>query len=371
MFYARIITMSILIFIIILLVLVFIHEFGHFITAKWTGMRVDKFAFGFPPKIFSKKIGETEYIINAIPLGGYVSIYGENNEEGDTEKTSIRAFGNRPWYAQIIVLFAGVFMNMLFAYFIFIFISFGKLDINVNDIDFLNKIKTNERTMIVDIDKKSPAFMAGLKAGNEIIEIKSLNKIASLKNTTDTVSFIHSHIDNPIAVTYKNNKGIMASTTITGVFGIINGQKALGLSIERIGRIQTTYSEAIGLGFTRTIDVTKQTLFGFEDLLRHIFEGKKVIDSLSGPVGIAKMVGTASAFGINTLLTFVAVLSINLAIFNMIPIPALDGGRIVMVLFETIFRRKINMKIFSWVNMVSFALLILLMVVVTIKDIHS
>lgn len=366
MFYVKLIFMSIILFLIILLVLVFVHEFGHFIVAKWVGMRVDKFAFGFPPKIFSKKIGETEYSLNALPLGGYVSIYGEDS---DGIKENPRAFGNRPWYAQVAVLFAGVFMNMLLAYVLFVFISFGKLDVIVNDVDFLNRPKTNERTIILDVDKVSPAYIAGLRAGYEIVEIKSLGKVAGLKNATDTISFIHSHIDNPIIVTYKNNIGVVSSTTISGVFGIIEGQKAIGVSLERIGTVKTSFIEAVDLGFVRTVYITELTLGGLKDLVTHVFEGKKVIDTLSGPVGIAKMVGEASAFGINSLLTFVAVLSINLAIFNLLPVPALDGGRIVMVLSETIFRRKINTKIFGWINVASFALLILLMVLVTIKDI--
>lgn len=369
--------MSILLFLIILLVLVFVHEFGHFIVAKWAGMRVDKFAFGFPPKIFSKKVGETEYIINSMPLGGYVSIYGENGEDlpaqagGDVAKNDVRAFGNRPWYLQIAVLFAGVFMNMLLAYFIFVFISFGKIDVAVNDVDFLNKTKVNERTIIVGVDKKSPSFSAGLKPGNELLEIKSLGKVANLKNTNETISFIHTNINSPITLTYKNSNGNTESSTLAGVFGIIEGQKALGISVDRIGSVQIGFIEAIGLGFTRTVDVTQQTLVGLKDLVVHVFEGKKVIDNLSGPVGIAKMVGEASSFGIDSLLIFVAVLSINLAIFNILPIPALDGGRIVMVLYEVVFRRKINMQIFSWVNVASFALLILLMVLVTIKDVSN
>ncbi len=360
--------MSIILFLIILLVLVFVHEFGHFITAKWAGMRVDEFAFGFPPKIFSKKIGETEYSLNALPLGGYVSIYGEDD---DGTKTNPRAFGNRPWYAQVIVLFAGVFMNMLLAYFVFVFIFYGKLDVAVDDVDFLNRPKTDERTVITDVDQKSPAYMAGLKPGDQIIEVKSLNKIANLKKAADVVSFIHSHIDNPVTITYKNNSGVTEDATLAGVYGIIENQKALGISVERVGVVQTTFIESIRLGFIRTVDITKQTLVGLKDLIVHLFEGKKVIDTLSGPVGIARMVGQASAFGLSALLSFIATLSINLAIFNLLPIPALDGGRIVMVLFETIFRRKINTKIFSWINIASFALLILLMIVVTIKDVTN
>src|SRR3989344_3063366 len=117
---ARMSTFAVILFLFIILVLVIVHEFGHFIVAKWTNMRVDEFAFGFPPRIFAKKIGETLYAVNALPLGGYVSIWGENGEPNDEAKNHPRAFGNRPWWAQLLVLVAGVTMNMLLALIIFI-----------------------------------------------------------------------------------------------------------------------------------------------------------------------------------------------------------------------------------------------------------
>jgi regulator of sigma E protease len=156
---------AILLFIIILLVLVIVHEFGHFIVAKLTNMRVDEFAFGFPPRVFAKKFGETTYAINALPLGGYVSIWGENGSEEDKEKGGAkhhpRAFGNRPWWAQLLVLVAGVTMNMLLALCIFIGISYGTVTVSANDEVYGSRIKESS-LIVAEVSKESPAYKLSL-----------------------------------------------------------------------------------------------------------------------------------------------------------------------------------------------------------------
>ena len=156
---------AMLLFIGILLVLVIVHEFGHFIAAKLVGMRVDEFAFGFPPRLFGIKKGETLYAINAIPLGGYVSIFGENGTEDDKKAhgahNNPRAFGNRPSWAQFIVLIAGVTMNMLLALCLFIGISYGTVQVSVDDPVFGARV-TKSYIMVTEVSKESPAFKAGI-----------------------------------------------------------------------------------------------------------------------------------------------------------------------------------------------------------------
>ena len=194
---------SILLFIIILLVLVFVHEFGHFFTAKLAKMRVDEFALGFPPKIFSKTIGETKYSINIIPFGGFVSIFGENfadNEVGERDK---RAFNNRPYLHQLIVLLAGIFMNFLLALVIFIFLFYGNVDASKSDPAFASRV-IGGRVMIIDSSKGSPAFMAGLLPGAVIEQIKSGNEVAKLDSETDVITFIQKNIDKPISISFTN-----------------------------------------------------------------------------------------------------------------------------------------------------------------------
>lgn len=336
---------AILLFIAILIVLVIVHEFGHFIVAKLTGMRVDEFAFGFPPRLFSKKHGETIYAFNAIPLGGYVSIWGENGSDEDKKENGAthhpRAFGNRPAWAQLLVLVAGVTMNMLLALFIFIFISYGEVRIATDD-----PVST-------------------------ILSLKSGSNSANLVTATSTVIFIEKNQNSPFLVKYKTPDGIIHETTIAAVYGIIPDKKALGVALETIGTVKTTLGESIALGFERTITMTHLTCLGLADVVKSLFKGDNVMESLSGPVGIAKIVGETSDYGYGAVLMLVAILSINLAIFNILPLPALDGGRMVVVLIEAITRKKIPFKYYSWVNVLGFSLLILLLVMVTVHDLKA
>ncbi len=363
---------TILLFLLIIVVLVLIHELGHFLAAKWVGMRVDEFAFGFPPRLFSKKIGETVYAFNALPLGGYVAIWGENGSEDDNKEDGAkhhkRAFGNRPWWAQLFVLVAGVTMNMLLALFIFIIISYGPVNISTTDEIYGDRVR-NAQMVIVDTLPNSPALNAGLKPGTVITSMTAGRQKADMTTATSLVLFINRNIDTPFVVTYKTPKGEYASTTIAAVYGVVpHGKKALGIAVDTIGTVDIGFFESFTLGAERTYQMTLMTVYGLRDVLVSLGKGENVLQSLSGPVGIARIVGETSEYGMDPLLTLVAVLSINLAIFNILPLPALDGGRMVMVIIETITRRKIPFKYYSWLNGVGFIALLLLLVVVTFKD---
>lgn len=364
---------SIVLFILILLVLVIAHEFGHFIVAKLTGMRVDEFAFGFPPRLFSKKVGETVYAINAIPLGGYVSIFGENGSEEDKKAHGAlhnpRAFGNRPWWAQLLVLVAGVTMNMVLALGIFIGISFGAQQISVDDPVYGSKVK-NPTILVTEVSKESPAYKAGIIPGSTILSVVANTNKASLVTATSLIQFIESHQNSPFTITYVSPDHKEKVTTVAAVYGIVPNKKALGVALLQVGSFQASPKEAIVLGVQKTIAVTELTFDGLVSVVSSLGKGEKdILQSLSGPVGIAKVVGETSDYGYAAVLTLVAVLSINLAIFNILPLPALDGGRMVVVVLETALRKKIPFKYYSWVNVVGFGLLMLLLVLVTINDI--
>ncbi len=360
--------MTLFLFFVILLLLVIVHEFGHFIAAKLTGMRVDEFAFGFPPRLWGKKKGETTYSFNTLPLGGYVSIYGENGEPDDKAKHDPRAFGNRPWWAQLVTLVAGVVMNMVLAWVIFVAISFGSVRISADDEKYGDRITTPE-LVVVDASLESPAYKAGIIPGSVIASMKG--KYATFKgtNATSAVEFIRKHIDEPLTITYILPNQVVASTTITGVYGLIPDRKALGISVDAIGYLDANLIDAFVLGTERTYNMTMMTLDGLSQLVMSISRGESVIDSLSGPIGIAKIVGQTSEYGVEAVLTLIAVLSINLAIFNILPFPALDGGRMIIVVGETITRKKFPFKYMSIINGVGFVLLILLLIVVSIKDV--
>lgn len=365
---------ALFLFLFIILILVIVHEFGHFIVAKLVNMRVDEFAFGFPPRIFAIKKGETTYAINALPLGGYVSIWGENGSEEDKltggAKTHPRSFSNRPWWAQLLVLVAGVTMNMLLALVIFISISYGKIQMSVEDTTYGHLVKDTS-LMVIDAAPESPAYKAGIVPGSTLLKVRSVGTTANLTTPESLVNFIGAHQNDAIFISYKKPDGAIAETTIASVYGIIPDKKAIGISVERVGVLDASMLQAIRIGTLRTYEMTQMTLDGLTSLVTSAIKGESVIKSLSGPIGIAKIVGQTSSYGYSAVLTLVAVLSINLAIFNILPLPALDGGRMVVVIIETVIRKKIPFKYYSWANIAGFSLLMLLLVIVTIHDIRG
>lgn len=363
---------TILLFIAILLVLVTVHEFGHFIVAKLVGMRVDEFAFGFPPRIFAKKVGETVYAVNALPIGGYVSIWGENGSEDDKKadgaKHHPRAFGNRPWWAKLLVLVAGVAMNMVLALVIFIGISYGDVRISTDDDVYGSRVK-NAEMVVVNASPESPAYKAGIVPGVVITKVVADGISAQLISTSSLINFIATHNNSTFAITFKKATGEVVTTSIAPVFGIVEGRKAIGVSVDTIGTVHMSLLEAFPLGVERTYQMTLMTIDGIAMVFTSVGKGENVLESLSGPIGIAKIVGETSEYGIASVLSLVAVLSINLAVFNMLPLPALDGGRFVIVVIETVVRRKIPFTYFSWMNVVGFGLLLLLLIVVSVNDV--
>ena len=365
---------AILLFLLILLILVIVHEFGHFLVAKLTNMRVDEFAFGFPPRLWSKKIGETVYAVNALPLGGYVSIWGENGSDEDKAhdgaKNHPRAFGNRPGWAQLLVLVAGVTMNMLLAWLIFVGTSFGHIRISSNDATYGHLVK-NASLMIVDAAPDSPAYKAGIIPGSILVDVTSAGVKANLTTATSLTVFVFAHQNDALTISYKSPEGVASKTTIAAVYGIIPDKKAIGISVERVGIITTTPWQALKIGTVQTIDMTALTFGGLKTLVTSAIHGESVIKSLSGPIGIAKIVGQTSTYGIAAVLTLIAILSINLAIFNILPLPALDGGRMVVVMIESVIRKKVPFKYYSWVNILGFGLLMVLLLIVTIHDIRG
>ncbi len=394
--------MTILIFIIILLALVIIHEAGHFFAAKSAKVRVDEFAFGFPPRLFSVKKGETLYAFNALPIGGYVKIHGENgedknNQDGSEKIKDKRNFAHKHPLIKIFILAAGVIMNILLAYILitastYISTTFVA-DKNSNEYQtFLkeNRIK-NERVIIVNVLENSPAALAGIKAGYEIEkiylnqenlsgEVFSKKSLDLKKEGDEIVSEIskalnsnENKFNDSITFVYKNLKGDTASATVAGVYNLANSdnkdKKMIGISLGKVATINLKFTEAVKLGYEKTIEYTRLTLIGFKDLFVKLFTTGNLSEGVAGPIGMVKEVGNVREMGFNYLLLFTAVLSISLAVFNILPFPALDGGRILFVLIEWITGRKISEKWQNILNGAGFLLLILLMIFVTVKDV--
>lgn len=359
--------MTVILFLLVLGVLIFVHELGHFFTAKFFGIRVDEFAIGFPPQVFSKKIGETHYSLNIVPLGGYVKIFGEDpDDESLNGPDSNRSFVNASKWKQVIILLAGISMNLIFAWFLIsLSFNFGMLT-SIED-NFRDKAK-DVSVIILSIQKDSPADKAGLKEGDSILYIESGKTKIDLPGVSEIQNLIIESKDN-IRIDYKRGSAI-GTIDLLASDGVVEGKKAIGISMGLVGIVKFGFFESFYQGakltFIEAININK-------DIYSFIFGALKgdssLLSKVTGPVGIASMVGKASGMGISYLLGFVAMISINLAMLNLVPFPALDGGRVLFALIEIIIRRKIKPIIANWLNLAGFVFLITLMIIITYKDI--
>jgi regulator of sigma E protease len=360
--------MNIIIFIIILLVLVLVHEFGHFYTAKKFGIRVDEFGFGFPPKIFGIKKGETEYSLNLLPIGGFVKIFGENPDDENTNgPDKERSFVHKPKWQQAIVLFAGVFMNFVLAWILFSIGFMSGLPTSVNSESAGYKL-SNVNLVVVSVLAESPAEMAGLKSGDKIISVESGND--SLKEITPETlkSFVVSHGKKEINIGYTRGQNPDVSIVKITPDTRENGP-AIGIAMDMIGIAKLPFFTAFAEGMALTLFVTKSTIVGLYTLIAESFRGQGSLESITGPVGMVGIVGDAYQFGFVYLLSFAALISVNLAIINLLPFPALDGGRLFFLLIEKIKGSRLNVKFVNSANVIGFGILILLMLVVTFNDV--
>ncbi|HTE49038.1 MAG TPA: RIP metalloprotease RseP [Candidatus Paceibacterota bacterium] len=362
--------MSIVIFIIILLVLVLVHEFGHFFSAKKFGIRVDEFGFGFPPKLFSFKKGETIYSFNLLPIGGFVKIFGENPDDENTNGPDReRSFVNKAKWKQAIVLFAGVFANFLLAWALFSVGFMSGLPTSVG-----NEVKgyalTDVNLVVVSVLADSPASKALLKSGDKIISIKSSSVVVDRINPDTLKSFIVSHRDKEIEIGYLRGKDenihIAKVTPVENSPGV---EPMIGISMDMIGTAKLPFFTAISEGLSLTWFAAKSTISGLYTLIADTIRGQGSLASVAGPVGMVGIVGDAYRFGFAYLLSFTALISVNLAIINLFPFPALDGGRLFFLLIEKIKGSQINPKIANTANMIGFGILILLMLVITYHDV--
>lgn len=350
-----------IIFIIVIGVLVLVHEFGHFVLAKRAGMKVEEFGFGFPPRMFGWKKGETVYSINWIPFGGFVKILGE---DGDTREP--RSFASASLSNRILVLIAGVVMNFLLAAVLLMVVNFFGLRIGLIDGE-IGSAK-NIKVQIVSVTAGSPAETAGLQILDSIEGYKQNGVIVPILTAKDVQNAVTSHLGQPLTLEISHGAGVVEKTLIPRI-NPPEGQGAMGISLALTGTISYPWYEAIWRGISDAAFLTIATIQGYYGLLKTLFIHGRLIADVSGPIGIASLTGQAARVGFNYLLQFVAMISINLAVLNAIPFPALDGGRVLMLIIEKAKGSPVRKSIESWVNMVGFYLLVALMIYITYKDV--
>ncbi|WP_293686741.1 RIP metalloprotease RseP [uncultured Phascolarctobacterium sp.] len=324
-------------------VLVTVHEFGHFITAKMTGMRVDEFAIGFGPKIYQQKDGETLYSLRAIPLGGYNKIAGMDPDD----PVEPNAFNSKPIPARMLVILAGALMNFILPIILFsgIFMVEGRMQL------------VNEPVLGTVVDEMAAA-RAGLKAGDRIVTIDGKN----VETWTDVVLNLRKAGTEEVTLTAERN-GVLQTYKMTPMFDKDAGRPLIGVS-PKFSKESLGFFGSIKEGFIYTKNIGLSMVSG----LYKIVSGNAPAD-VAGPIGVAQMAGQVAEKGLLPLMNFVAFLSINLGVINLLPLPALDGGHFVLLLLEAVRGKPLGGKAMTNIQMVGVALILALTVFSTFKDI--
>ncbi|HEY4515797.1 MAG TPA: site-2 protease family protein [Candidatus Paceibacterota bacterium] len=365
--------MGIIIFIIVLSVLVIVHELGHFIAAKRAGVRVDEFGLGFPPKMVTLfKQGETAFTLNWIPFGGFVKIFGENyDSESNFTLQQKKKFTEVSKVWQVVILVAGVTFNMILAWLLFSGSFMIGMPYSVEN--ELGARVSEPRLTIVSVMSDSPAFRAGLKTGDIVTNFgykdESRNVILQ-KIDPDTLSSFISQSGEPIELHIKRG-GFDSIIELTPTENVASRRFVIGISMDMVGILKLPPHTALWEGAKITLVMFKETVKGLGSLLFDAVRGRADLSQVTGPVGIVGIVGDASILGFVYILTLTAFISINLAIINLVPIPSLDGGRVLFVIIEAIKGSPISTRVFNAANSISFVLLILAMILITIRDVGN
>lgn len=338
-----ILTIAAAIFVFGLLVLV--HEFGHFITAKMTGMRVDEFAIGFGHKLISKKYGETVYSLRVIPLGGFNDIAGmdpDNNTAGE------RGFCAKPVLSRMVVILAGATMNFILPIVLF-FMIYATIGVE----------KPSTEPVIGNVIQGMSAEKAGLKEGDRILSVDGL-EVSTWKEFTDKIKGVAEGQN--VSLRYKRGEEI-SEVTVSPKFNKQENRTLVGVQ-----SLAVYEEKSVPESFTLAIEHTKKiTVFMIESIVR-LFKEPEQTENLAGPIGIVQMLGQVAEHGFIPLLNFAALLSINLGIVNLLPVPVLDGGHFVNLFIEAVRGKPLGSKAVAYTQRVGIALLLMLMLFATKND---
>jgi regulator of sigma E protease len=363
--------LAIIIFILILSILVMIHEFGHFLMAKRAGIGVEEFGFGLPPRAWGKKIGETIYSVNWLPFGGFVRLVGE--DPTDKNRNAQNSFYVKTLSQRTKVVIAGVVANFILAVIIFYIVLFAlgfKVSLPLfvdHKFKFVNQAK---QVLVADVSQESVAQKAGIKAGDSIIKIED-SQISSIDQLQ---GIVRSSGGRELVITLENPMNNQTRIVMaTPVYNKELKAPVLGVSLGELVVLRyETFGQKLFAGFAHSYNTLDYSVRVFGKLIGFAIRERDIApvsEGVSGPIGIAQITVQAVSMGAISVLQLVGLLSLNLAFINILPIPALDGGRFLFIVIEAVTRRKVYPKVEKWVHTVGFALLIGLIILVTYNDI--
>ncbi|MDD4606812.1 MAG: RIP metalloprotease RseP [Patescibacteria group bacterium] len=367
---------TILVFVLVLGLIVFVHELGHFLTAKKFGVKAEEFGFGFPPRICGwRKVGDkrkfflgnkdiysddTIYSLNWILLGGFVKIKGENGESNQDKDS----FSYQKIWRRTLILSAGVLMNVILAFIIFsVGFSVGLPQSLDGDLPNSARIK-NRHIQIIEVLADSPADERGIKMGDILIAIDD----QEFKNISEIQQYVDQHQSQNINLTLQRGQDKI-NQDIVPIKNDDQTSAKIGVSLSETGIVSYPWYRAILLGITTTISLLWYIVVALFTIIKNLILGAGVPEGVAGPIGVAVWTGQLVDLGWMYVLNFVAILSLNLAIINFLPFPALDGGRVLFLVIEKLRGKPVDQRIENLIHSIGFILLILLMVLITYRDI--
>lgn len=351
--------LTVIVFIILLGALVLVHEWGHFIVARKLGVRVEEFAFGFPPRIASVTRRGTRYALNLIPLGGYVKIYGESGEEPGAD-----SFSSRPVYQRAAIIVAGVAMNVILAWALF---TLGH-GIGLPTVLTGDESATGASVTIVGIAPGSPAETAGLRFGDAIVQLTAESEQVTAATIDQVQGFVARHRGEEVTLRLKRGNGDV-TLQVRPRLDPPAGEGALGIAMARVGIVRAPWWRAPWDGLKTTANSVAAIGTALARTARELFAEHRVSADVSGPVGIFVFANETRRLGLAYLLELAGVLSVNLALLNILPIPALDGGRMLFLFLEGLSGARIHPRVEQAVHTIGFALILALMAAITYRDI--
>ncbi|MCI5836829.1 MAG: RIP metalloprotease RseP [Veillonellaceae bacterium] len=327
-------------------VIVLVHEWGHFITAKLTGMRVDEFAIGFGPKLWSRRRGETVYSVRALPLGGFNQIAGMTEEQAAEEQVPReKAFIYKSAPARLLVICAGALMNFVLAY------------VLITGVFLTNGMSTvDDRPIVGTILPTATASVQQLEPGDRILAIQN----EPVTHWREISPLMQTHRGEVVSLRIERAG---EERTIEVIPGEAEGRVVLGIMPNVLQR-DLSFGEALREGYNRCVDILRQMYAGLAELV----SGKGDASGFAGPLGIAQMAGSVASIGFVNLILFTAILSLNLGVINLLPIPLLDGGRLVVIVVESLLGRHLDEKVLYYIQMTGAAVLFMIFIFATGND---
>lgn len=331
-----------LVAVLVFIAVIIIHEFGHFIVAKLNGIRVNEFSVGFGPKLFQKKKGDTTYSVRLIPFGGFCEMEGENDESDDPQ-----AFGKAKAWRRFLVVAAGAIFNLILGF--------------ILCVGFVASQDLYATTQIAKFDENAVSCNYGLQVGDTILKADGRNVY-----TFNDLSYMFGVSEDGIMdfVVERDGERVNIDSVQFAMEQYEDGHRYISLDFFLYGEKRTVLSVIKNAAKTE-ISLARVVIMSVGDLIT----GRFGLNDMSGPVGITAAIGTAAKQSLSSLIYIASLITVNLGIFNLLPLPALDGGRLVFILFEMIRRKPIPAKYEGWVHTVGFGLLMLLAVVILINDV--